>query len=288
MEKKSGISPFRIAYGVFQGMLIGLGAVLPGISGGVLCLVFGIYQPLMELINNPLKTWRKHILKLSPVLIGIVIGFLGVANLLGVVLEAFPAPSASMFVGLIVGLIPSLYREAGEQGRTKGSYIAMAIMFVVVTAAFLPMVLFGEAASDVKLNFGTSLFCGFCVALSIIAPGMSYNTFLMPLGMYTPLTVGIGKLDFAVLIPCAIGAIITVLLLSKAVTKMFSRFHSIAFHGIVGVVLSATIMTVVLEPTFREITSITGWIACGVCFAVGVSAALVLDWFNAKVRAEKE
>ena len=106
--------------------------------------------------------------------------------------------------------------------------------------------------------------------------------------MYTPLTVGIGKLDFAVLIPCAIGAIITVLLLSKAVTKLFSRFHSIAFHGIVGVVLSATIMTVVLEPTFREITSITGWIACGVCFAVGVSAALVLDWFNAKVRAEKE
>ena len=288
MEKKSAISPFRIAYGVFQGMLIGLGAVLPGISGGVLCLVFGIYQPLMELINNPLKTWRKHILKLSPVLVGIVIGFLGVANLLGVVLEAFPAPSASMFVGLIVGLIPSLYREAGEQGRTKGSYIAMAIMFVVVTAAFLPMVLFGEAASDVKLNFGTSLFCGFCVALSIIAPGMSYNTFLMPLGMYTPLTVGIGKLDIAILIPCAIGAIITVLLLSKAVTKLFGRFHSIAFHGIVGVVLSATIMTVVLEPTFREITSATGWIACGVCFAVGIAAALLLDWFNAKVRAENE
>ena len=63
MKKENKFSLLKFLFKIFQGAFVGLGAVLPGISGGVLCLVFGIYQPLMELINNPLKTWRKHILK---------------------------------------------------------------------------------------------------------------------------------------------------------------------------------------------------------------------------------
>lgn len=285
-ETKNNISPFRIVLSVLQGMLIGLGAVLPGISGGVLCLVFGIYQPMMELINNPFKTWRKHIARLFPVLVGVAIGFLGVAKLLGVVLDAYPNPSTCMFVGLIVGLIPSLFREAGEQGRSVGSYISMVSAFVIVSVLFLPLV-FNWVALSVEPNFASYLFCGFCIALSIIAPGMSYNTFLMPLGLYTPMTVGIGDLKLDVLIPCGIGAVITVILLSKAVTKLFSRYHSFSYHAIVGVVLAATVMTVILDVDFSVINTITEWVACGVCFAVGTAAALLLDHFNSRVQNEK-
>ena len=73
---------FRILIQVLEGALIGLGAVLPGISGGVLSVIFGIYRPIMELLSNPITNFRTHVPKLMPVIIGGVIGFLGVANVL--------------------------------------------------------------------------------------------------------------------------------------------------------------------------------------------------------------
>ena len=282
-EDKKTVSPLRIVLGVLQGMLIGLGAVLPGISGGVLCVVFGIYKPLMELISNPFKTWRKHLLNLLPVLIGVVLGFLGVAKLLGVLLDKYPNPSICLFVGLIVGLLPSLFREAGEKGRTKGSFISLGIAFVLVMALLL-----GYAGMNMSItpNFAWYLFCGFCVALSIIAPGMSFSTLTMPLGLYQPLVDGIGSLHFSVLIPCGVGAVLTVILFAKAVNYLFDRHHSVAFHAILGIVIAATIMTVVNEVSFDQ--SIGGYVVCAVCFVVGAVGAYLLDRFNTGVRSKEE
>ena len=122
---------------VLQGGLIGLGAVLPGISGGVLSVVFGIYKPIMELLSSPFRRFKTHVPKLLPYVIGAAIGFLGVSKLLGFVLEKYPDPSVCLFIGLIVGLMPSIWREAGEQGRTKGSYLSMVLAFLVVLALLI-------------------------------------------------------------------------------------------------------------------------------------------------------
>lgn len=83
---------------VLQGALIGLGAVLPGISGGVLSVVFGVYRPIMELLSDPVHKWRTHLPELFPYMIGSAAGFLGVANLLSYVLETYPEPSVCVFV----------------------------------------------------------------------------------------------------------------------------------------------------------------------------------------------
>ena len=114
---------FRFLGKVLQGALIGLGAVLPGISGGVLSVVFGVYRPIMELLADPLRKWKTHLPRLLPYMIGSAAGFLGVANLLSYVLETYPEQSVCVFVGLIGGMLPSLWREAGEQGRTGGNRI---------------------------------------------------------------------------------------------------------------------------------------------------------------------
>ena len=117
---------------VLQGALIGLGAVLPGISGGVLSVVFGVYRPIMELLSDPVHKWRTHLPELFPYMIGSAAGFLGVANLLSYVLETYPEPSVCVFVGLIVGMLPSLWREAGEQGRTMGNVILSCVTLVAM------------------------------------------------------------------------------------------------------------------------------------------------------------
>ena len=274
MNEPSKAPVVRVVMRLLQGALIGLGAVLPGISGGVLCVIFGIYKPIMELLSNPIRNFKTHVPKLIPVIIGAGIGFLGIANLLSFFLDAYPDQSVCLFVGLIAGMLPSLLREAGEQGRTRGSYISMAAAFVIVLA--LLFTLNYVLSVSITPNFGWYLFCGFCVALSVIAPGMSFSTLLMPLGLYTPFVDGLGHLDMGVILPGALGAIVTVICLAKGINALFEHFYSLAFHAIVGIVVAATIMIVPFGSFAQALVPNL------ICLVAGVVIALALDKFNSR------
>lgn len=278
-NQKKSVNPLQFLYRVLQGALIGLGAVLPGISGGVLSVIFGIYKPIMELLSNPFKNFKSHVPPLIPVFIGGVIGFLGVANILSFFLEKYPDPSVCVFIGLITGMLPSLFREAGEQGRSKGSYISMIVCMVVIFAILIGLQMFSVKVTP---NFIWYLFCGFCLALSVIAPGMSFSTLLMPLGLYTPFVDGIGHFDMAILIPGGIGALVTVICLAKAINALFDNFYSIAFHGIIGIVIAATIMTI----PFSGFADAGSAVVNIVCIIIGIIIALALDKFNSRVKVE--
>lgn len=274
--KEKNFSVIQFLIKVLQGALIGLGAVLPGISGGVLCVVFGIYKTIMEFLADPFRKFKTHVPKLIPIGIGGVIGFLGIANVLSFLLEKYPAPSVCLFIGLIGGMLPSLFREAGEQGRNKNSYISMVIAMIVVFAFLISLKVFSV---EITPNFLWYIFCGACLALSVIAPGMSFSTLLMPLGLYEPFVAGIGHLDFGVLIPGGIGGLATVILFAKAVNSLFDHHYSVAFHAIIGVVIAATVMIIPFASFTVSVTSCLVNIFF-ICF--GVVAALLLDKFNQK------
>lgn len=270
---------------ILEGSLIGLGAVLPGISGGVLCVIFGVYKPLMEVLGNPLKNWNKHLKLLIPIVIGVVVGFLGVSKLLGFLLDRYPGPSVFLFVGLIVGMIPSLFREAGEQGRNKNSFIGLAVAFFIVLALLICLMF--VFSLKIPFNFATCIFCGFCLALSIIAPGMSFSTFLMPLGLYQPFVEGIGNLDFSVLIPVGIGAVVTFILFVRGINYMLKHHYSVMFHSIIGVVIAATILTPFEAELLEVAYQSTGAILVNIAFGViGIASGLLLDKFNSRVSKE--
>lgn len=262
---------------ILQGALIGLGAVLPGISGGVLSVVFGIYKPIMELLANPFRNFKTHVPKLLPYIFGGIIGFLGIARLLGFVLDKYPNPSVCLFVGLIGGMLPSLFREANEKGREKGSCLSMGIAMVVIFALLITLKV---ASVTLTPSFGWYLFCGFCLALSVIAPGMSFSTLLMPLGLYTPFVDSIGHLSLGVLIPGGIGGLITVAILPRFVNSLFDRYYCKAFHAIIGIVIAATVMIIPFE-SFA--VSVQDSLINIFCLCGGIVAALLLDHFNRKV-----
>ena len=262
-----------------QGVLIGLGAVLPGISGGVLCATFGIYRSIMELLSHPFRTLRKNYRILIPLILGGGFGFIVVARLLGFFLNRYPAPTVCLFVGLIGGMLPSLFREAGEKGKNRNSFVSLGICFAIVFTLLLCLNLIHAAIAP---NFAWYLFCGFCIALSVIAPGMSFSTLLMPLGLYTPLISGIGSFRFTVLLPAAIGALLTVVLLARAVDSLMEHHYNIAFHGLIGIVMAATLVIIPFG-SFTE--SISSCIVNLVCLAVGIFSALALNRFNQKIKA---
>ena len=135
----------------------------------------------------------------------------------------------------------------------------------------------------IEPNFFWYLFCGFCLALSVIAPGMSFSTLLMPLGLYTPFVDGIGHFDLGVLVPGGIGALVTVICLAKAINALFDHFYSIAFHGIIGIVIAATVMII---PFSSFTASVSQCLVNVICIVCGIVIALLLDKFNQSVETE--
>ena len=183
---------------LLQGAMIGIGAVLPGISGGVLSVVFGIYEPIMAFLSNPREALSQYGRLLLPVLLGAAGGFLLSARAIGFFLTRYEVLSVCLFVGLIVGMLPSMFREAGEKGRSRWHLYALAGTFFTV---LILLGLLRRISVSIPQGLFGNLFCGFCVALSIIAPGMSFSALLMPLGLYTPFMEDVGAVYLPV-VPC--------------------------------------------------------------------------------------
>lgn len=276
-KQEGGFSPKLFLIRLMQGTLIGLGAVLPGISGGVLCVIFGIYRPVMELLSHPFRALKKHAQMLFPVLIGLCAGFLGIAKLLGFLLNRYPDASVCLFAGLIIGMLPSLFREGRKKGSSPGDYAALGVTFAVVLALLMTL---RFVSVSITANTGWYVFCGFCLALSIIAPGMSFSTLLMPLGLYTPFVEGIGNFDFSVLIPSGVGAVVTVILFARLVDRLLNRYYSTVSHAIIGIVIAATLPII---PYSGFVGNAAGAIVNTCCLAGGIAAALLLDHVNSKV-----
>lgn len=255
-----------------SGLLIGGGAILPGISGGVLCVVFGIYRPMMELLSHPKRAIPKYWRIFIPVVLGFGAGFLSFAKVIDIVFSANEILATWLFIGLIVGTLPALYKEAGMQGRPKGSFFALGIAFAVLFALLLVVRL--SPATNIQPSFLWYIFCGILWGLSLIVPGMSSSSILMSLGLYQPLAAGIADLDIAVLVPWVLGLIITVIALAKLINHLFETRYAYAYHAVVGVVLASTL---VIVPAHYESVRTVIWSV--VTFAVGFAIA----WFLAKL-----
>ena len=103
------------------GILIGAGGILPGVSGGVLAVVFDLYRPFMEVLTHPRHALPKYWKRAPALAIGCVVGFMGFAKCISLALDLSASVTVWLFIGLIVGTLPALFREAGEQGRSRSA-----------------------------------------------------------------------------------------------------------------------------------------------------------------------
>ena len=224
------------------GILIGAGAILPGVSGGVLAVVFDIYRPFMEVLTHPREAIPKYWRWFIPIGLGCAVGFLGFAKGIAAAIDVSSTVTTWLFIGLIVGTVPSLFREAGKEGRSAGSWISMA---VCAGAIFFSLFYVGKVICvTVEPNFWWYNFCGALWGMSLVIPGLTSSSVMMALGLYQPMLEGLAELDFLVLSACLPGMVLTILLLARLVSWFFRKHYSIAFHGIFGIVLASTLVII--------------------------------------------
>ena len=276
MEKNKLSIKQLILYAI-QGAIVGVGAILPGVSGGVLLVAFGLYEPLMELLTTPKQAFKKHCQLFAPFLAGWAIGFVLLAKVCEIFFSLAPDIAIFLFFGLVCGTIPDMFKQSEE--ANKGASWTPFVISLSVSYVFFHIIEAGEAIT-IDANFLSFLFCGFMWGLSLIIPGLSSSTILIYLGIYVPLTEGISSFDMGVLIPFGIGIIITVLLLAKLVNLMFKNYYAIISRIILGFVISSSLKTLP-----HEFKSVWTMIVSILCFGIGFIVAV---WMEKSEKKQKE
>lgn len=259
---------------LFKGVLIGIGFITPGLSGGALAVVFGLYEPLMRFLANLRHKFLQNLRFFLPVGIGLGIGILLFSAVVDYAFTHFAAQFTWLFIGFISGTFPSLLKTAGEQGRRPWHWL----LLVGVAVGIFFFLRWMETANNVTLapSFGIWLMSGALIGLGVIVPGMSPSNFLIYLGLYQLMAAGIKDLNFGVIIPLAVGGLVCVLAFSKLAAWLFKRFHAVMYHLIIGIVVGSTLAIIP--------GGVSGWTiaVCALLFVLGAAAAYALAKLDEK------
>ncbi len=237
IQHKESISDWFIRF--IKGVIIGVGFITPGLSGGVLAVVFGIYEPLMRFLANLKHKFLKNVFFFLPIGIGGVLGIIAFSAVVDFAFSNFAAQFIWLFIGFIAGTFPSLFKTAGKQGRRTWHWALLAGM-AVLTLLFMRWM---ESINNMSLpqTFLNWVLSGALIGLGVVVPGMSPSNFLIYLGLYQPMASGIRHLDLGVIIPLVLGLLVCVFGFARLVSWLFKKAYAVMYHLILGIVVGSTL-----------------------------------------------
>lgn len=288
--KRSRENPIIWLYRVIQGALIGGGAILPGVSGGVLAVVFGIYRPMMAFLSHPIATFRAQYRLFIPVILGVGLGFWGFAKLVDWMFSGSSPIPLALFVGLILGTVPLLYKAAQRpqagpaltQAEKKNNLLALIIGFIALLA-FLILVSGGQG-QDLDPTLPLSFLSGIIWGFSLVVPGLSSSSILLFIGIYTKIMAAVKDLDLSVVLPLLLGIALVAFLLARFIDRLFDRHYGVASNAVVGLVVASTLAIVIIPPPEYRLTTVTEGIICALVAAAGFVGAHYLGKWGEKIK----
>ena len=238
----------------FKGALIGTGFILPGVSGGALAAIFGLYRRIISFIAHITRDFKDNVLFFIPVGLGALCGIVVLSRPLSFLLENYEAYVIWGFIGCIIGTMPALWKEAGKEGRCKRHYVILIL--TVVTGSFLLFSAKSFLQTQIPLNFFTWIFAGFLIALGVLVPGMSPSNFLLYLSMYIPMVDAFKTMNVWVLLPLLLGFAVCLFSLSSLIDLLLKKIYAGMFHFVVGIVIAPTFMIIPSELYYSEMDTL--------------------------------
>lgn len=266
-----------------KGILAGIGGVAPGLSGSVLLVIMGLYEKTVNAIGTLFKNFKKNLAFLIPLVLGIGTGVLLFSKIVDSLLTNYEFQTRYLFLGLVVGTLPLLYKEVKKNGYSAKYYLFMAAAFAVGVAIFwMNPNLFPKAESA---NVAQSLVLGVAYAGSALIPGVDSAAILSALGMYDLWVKSVADLNFSVLIPAAVGLGVGALVISAFMNFLLKRFYTATFSVIFGLFL--TVIPSVVQTEGCKLTGAGSVIAAIIWAVVGFAASYYfgdIPGNNAKIK----
>ena len=279
---------------IFKGVLIGLANIIPGVSGGTMAVSMGIYDKLIYCISHFFKEIKANVLFLAPLVVGMGIAVIASSFGIDYLFESFPVQTNLLFIGLILGSLPTIYAKVKHTSTKIPHYFAAVVFFLLVAGmAFVN----GASANTSTLEMSITqviilFFIGVIASATMVIPGVSGSMVLLLLGYYNLILdtiktfiIGISSFDIQlilqtlfVLVPFGIGVLVGIIAIAKLIEFAFERFPMYVYWSIIGLLIASPIAIIMLGdfPQITLIHVLTGIVT----FALG--------WFVSRNLGDKE
>ena len=220
------------------GFIIGIASIVPGLSGGVLAISFGIYTATINALLNIRKNFKESLSFLIPLGIGAGIGIILFGIIMKPLLANYETSVIYLFIGMIIGSLPSFLKES-----KKGDFRILYLLPMLITFC-IGMVISGtvmEKPSTSELNIVTLLISGGVLSFGMVIPGISSSFILLQMGVYEKLISSFLSIDIYTIFWVVIGFITASLLTVKLVNIAFSKFHGYAHYAALGFLISSVV-----------------------------------------------
>lgn len=240
-----------------KGIVLGVAFVIPGVSGGTLAVLMGIYEELIEAASNFYKSiadFKKYIMYLLPIGLGVVFSVAVFAKLIKFGLDKAPIITILIFLGMIIGGIPALVRNVkGTKINLKDMTLMLVGLIIVIS-----MLIFHKSNSNVVLTnmsitgYITLFLVGAIAAVTMVVPGISGSFTLMLIGYYEPILNLVNDItsfknlgpNLILIFTFMLGVFIGIIFISKIIEWCLKHYKRETYYAIIGFILSSIISVI--------------------------------------------
>ena len=304
---------------IIIGIIIGISNIVPGVSAGTMFVILGIFKKLIDQVGlciDEVKKMIKNITKfkekdggiravgimfknifnsqktfLIPIAIGMAFAIYFVAKLFSILNPEQIMYRNYIFLGLILGGIPALFKELKKgtdiqniNKRKANIYLFMFIGFLIMLTVYILKIngigLRKVGYEELSIAMALPLFLvGAIAAASMVIPGISGSMVVLILGYYELMTISISKLNMVFIIPFAIGILVGIMAILKLIKYLLDNHYTKTYSCIVGFVVGSLLMVFPGLPT-----NIMGYVITIVCIILGLFASYMIEKYSEKIK----
>ncbi|MBO0602655.1 DUF368 domain-containing protein [Sporosarcina sp. E16_3] len=256
---------------LYRGFFMGISDLIPGVSGGTIAFILGIYDELLAAISGFFsRNWKKHIGFLLPLGIGMGATLLLFSRVIEYLLENHPAPTQFFFMGLVIGVLPFITKQAG----VKRNFTWKHLIVILLVGAALASLAFIKPQDTVVITSLTAsnaiglFFAGWAGSMAMLLPGISGSFILLILGVYSTAIGALSNFNLPIIAVIGAGVIVGFIVSSKAISYLLKHFMYITFAVIIGLIVGSLF---VIYPGIPE--SGTPFVMSVIAFFTGIVVA---------------
>ncbi|PEJ30462.1 DUF368 domain-containing protein [Bacillus pseudomycoides] len=228
---------------IYRGFCMGVSDLIPGVSGGTIAVVLGIYERLLAAISGFFsREWKKHLGFLIPLAAGVAVALLTLSHVIKYLLEYHYEPTQFFFLGLILSILPMLMKEANVKETFKAGHIVILIVaaaLVAVTAFFKPDKAADPITTLTILNTIGLFLAGWMASMAMLLPGISGSFILLIIGVYPTAINALTTLNLPLIAVIGAGVMVGFVVSSKGISYLLAHFKSATFAAIIGLVIGS-------------------------------------------------
>ena len=225
-----------------KGIVIGISMLVPGVSGGTMAIIFGIYDDLIHAVGSFFEDWKRNIKLLLYLALGGGVGILLFSRLIESLLDKFPLVMGFLFIGVVCGGLPTLYKKAkeGSSKKTDAIYLFIGLIIAILLSRDPESISVMASVGDIK-GILLLFIAGVIIAIALILPGISTSFMLLILGLYSITLNAINTFNIKFLAPILLGIFIGTIATTKIIEFFITKYPSKTYMLILGFVIGSII-----------------------------------------------